>query len=267
VVWWLGVLGLGYLGLLVAVALLQDTLVFPGAGRGRGVPLPSVQGVEVTRLARPDGEQFRVALGDARGARVGIMLFFVGNGEDLRSGMFWAAELARYQVDTVVVEYPGYGDSDGAPSYDSLTDAAETAWRFAVERAGEAGLPLFVGGSSLGTFLAVHVAALGGVAKLLLLAPPTSLVEAGGRRFPFLPVAWLLRHRFDSMALADRVACPALVVQGADDTVVPVAMGRGVARALGARFLIAPGAGHDRMPLVPGGPFEAQIRAFLRSSR
>ncbi len=240
----------------------QEALVFPGAGRGRGAALPSVQGAVVEWLQRPGGERFRIARAAPKGPARGVMLYFLGNGEDLRSGIGWSAELALYDLQTIVAEYPGYGDSDGRASYDALREAAEVAHTFARARAEEQQLPLVVGGSSLGTFLAVHTAARG-ADRLVLLAPPTSVAEAGAHHFPWLPVRWLLRHPFDNLAAAAAVSCPALVLHGDADRVVPLEHGRRVAAALDAPLVVAPGAGHDALPLLPDGPCGDSVRAFL----
>ncbi len=265
--WILGLLLGGYATFVVALYVLQDRLLFPGADRGRGMPLPAVQGVSVDALQLRDGRRFRIALGEPAGGARGVLLFFIGNGEDLRSGVGWAAELCAYGVATVVVEYPGYGDSDGEPSFVAIMAAAEVAADFAAVRAAERGVPLLVGGSSLGAFPAVHVAARGRGERLLLLSPPTRVADLGSQRFPWLPVRLLLRHPFDSLAEASAVRCPALVLHGDRDSVVPLAMGQAVAQALRAELVVCAGAGHTGAPLAADGPFAARVRAFLVGER
>lgn len=260
---WIG-LPLGIYGLLcLLVFLVQDKLVFPAAGGFSGT-LQVPDTVRVRWLTRPGGERFRVA--EAGPARpVGVMVFFVGNGEDLSSGLFWAQDLSEYGLRAVVVEYPGYGESEGSPSVDSLFEAAETAADHGRRIARELSVPLMVGGSSLGTFCAVHLAARGVGERMLLKSPPTSTLAAARASFWWLPVGWLLRHRFDSLELAPKVRCPTLIVHGDRDRIVDAAMGQELGEAIAgpSRLVLVPGHGHNDPSLSPGGPVDAEVRAFL----
>ncbi|MEM7201421.1 MAG: hypothetical protein AAF628_14215 [Planctomycetota bacterium] len=262
--WLLGTVVGAYAVLAILVYLMQDRMVFSGAGRGRGQPLPAVQGVSVETLAVEDPPlRVRLAVGEPSEPPRGVLLFFVGNGEDLRSGVGWAGDLTGYGVLTMVPEYPGYGDSDGPPSHRAFMATAERAAAEAARRATALRVPLFVGGSSLGTFSAVHVASRGVAERLLLLAPPTSVAEVGAQRFPFLPVRTLVRQPFDNLEPAASVRCPSLVLHGDRDVVVPAEMGERVAAALGGEFILATGHGHTRDPLAPRGLWGARVRAFL----
>lgn len=242
---------------------LQDTMLFPAAGQRRGQQLPSLPGVQVEWLARADGTRFRVAVA-AREAPTGWLLFFCGNGEDLHSGVYWANAWREFGLSVAVVEYPGFGDSEGAPSQASLTEAATVAGQAIAARARAAGLPLAVGGASLGSHAAVHVCAQGIGARLLLLAPFTSVRAVASARYWFLPIRLLLRHPMDSEALAAKVQVPALVLHGDLDTVIPTRFGEQLARALRARFELAPGCGHNDLPVGRTGPFGALLHDFLQ---
>lgn len=261
---WVGVPLAIYAGVVLLVWAFQERLIFVGAGFGRGARVPSIPGVRIAELPGADGA-FRVAIGGPRAAPRGVLAFFVGNGEDLRSGAWHAGELAAYGLEVWVPEYPGYGDSQGSPSRDSLLAAAAVLVAHAEKRADELGVPLLAGGSSLGSFCAMHVAARAPVERLLLRAPPTTLVDAARKHYPWLPVGWFLRHRFDNLAEARSVHCPVLVIHGERDRVVPVAMGRALANALGerARFVPAPGYGHNDLPLSREGPFGTLLAEFL----
>jgi pimeloyl-ACP methyl ester carboxylesterase len=260
---WLAVLAGLYLAVVVLLTLLQDRIVFPIAGRGER-PLDPGSPVRTFTLQREGGHGFRVAE-YAPAQPAAVLLFFVGNGEDLRSGARWCEELAAYGLRVVVPEYPGYGGSEGQPSVDTFHAAAAAAADYAAAAAKAASVPLFAGGSSLGSFCACWVAARYPVQKLLLRAPPTSLAAAAGARFPWLPVRLLLRHRFDNLAETSAVHCAVLIVHGEADRVVPCAQGRALAAAFAppARLLVVPGFGHDDLPLAATGPLGAEVSAFL----
>ncbi len=252
-----------YLLLCGLVFLMQDFLTFPGAGRDTGsVEIPA--GVQVRWLERPGGERFRVAESVPAAPR-GVLVFFVGNGEALGSAVWWAEDLAQYGLHTLVVEYPGYGESEGTAGIASILEAAETAGDHGAELARELAVPLVVGGSSLGTFCAVHLAAQGRASRMLLKSPPTSLAAVARMRFPWLPVGWLLRHRFDNLGRAEQVHCPVLVVHGDRDQLVPSSMGDELTKAFAgpARFLLVSGHGHNDPSLSSSGPVALEVRTFL----
>ena len=178
--------------------------------------------------------------------------------------LFRSSQIARYGGEVVAAEHPGYGASDGPPSVGSLLAAAEAVAAVAVRMARDRGLPLVVFGSSLGTFCAVHVAASLPVDRLVLRAPPTTLAAAAQQHFRWLPVGLLLAHRFDNLTPAPRVQCPALVVHGDRDGIVPLALGQALAAALpNARCFVVAGCGHNDLSLAMEGPAANELRAFL----
>lgn len=253
---------LGYAGLCGVVAMMQDPLVFPGAGRGdRGVP-PTSPPATLGWIGPPERRTRVATIAPER--PTAVALYLGGNGEDLYAAVLSAASLAHHGWLGIAAEYPGYGGSPGRPTVAGLLATAVDAAAFARQRAAAAGLPLVVVGSSLGSFGAVHVAAAGAADRLVLRAPPTSLAAVAQRQFWWLPVGWLLRHRFDNLAAAGAVRCPVLVVHGEADTIVPAALGRELAAALpGARFVVVPGCGHNDLDLGPDGPVGAALRAFV----
>lgn len=252
-----------YAVVVLFVWLQQDRLVFAGAGRGDR-PLDAY-GVRQVQLTGPAGRSFRAAECVPKDPQA-LVLFFVGNGEDLRSAGRQAEELAAHGVAVIAPEYPGYGRSEGSPSVDALLGTAEAAADHAEARARELGVPLVVGGSSLGTFCAVHLAAAGRATRLLLRAPPTTMADAAQNRYWWLPVRLLLRHRFDNLTPAARVHCPVLVVHGDADDIVPLALGERLRAAFAgpAELLVVPGAGHNDLSLGVHGPVGERIGTFLR---
>lgn len=262
---WLGIGIALYLGVLGLFWLFQERLIFVGAGFGRGVQLNVPEGVEVVRLDHPHGGTFRVAVAAAGVPAEGVVVAFVGNGEDLRSGLGHALRFPAYGHHGIVVEYPGYGDSDGSPTRDGVLAAAEAAVGYAESRFGQ--LPRTAVGTSLGTFAAVHLAARGLVDRIVLRAPPVSIERAGRERYPWLPIGWFLRHPFDSGALAAKVQVPALILHGDRDRIVPVDHGRDLAARLAGptEFVLAEGYGHNNIPIDRSGPFGPLVARFLSS--
>lgn len=210
-----------YLFLCAALYFLQDQMMFPGRNRGSSeLQLPP--NVTIDRLHTADGIEYRIAVGTPASEPRGVLLYFLGNGEDLTSGVRWAANYAAYGLKTLVTEYPGYGASGGEPGVDSILAAAEASAKRGGEWADSIGKPLFVGGHSLGTFSATHLAAQGIGSRLVLVSPPTSTVAVGQQRFWFLPIRALVRQNFDNLSPAKKIQIPTLVIHGDADSIVPI---------------------------------------------
>ena len=139
---------------------------------------------------------------------------------------------------------------------------AECAYREACARYGAERLVIL--GVSLGTGVAVALAAQSEARALVLLAPFLSAMEIAARRFPFLPVRRLMRDPFRSDLAIPGLRMPLLVVHGEKDPVIPIDSGRRLYElATGPkRFLAVPGAGH--IVLGASGVF-AEICAWLES--
>jgi hypothetical protein len=256
------VLLLAYACFALLLYLAQDRMLFAAAGTGRGLALPSYAKVTTDWLPLEDGARVRMAVATEEGA-AGWMVFFLGNGQDLRAGVSWANAWREYGFNVVVPEYPGYGDSDGKPGAAAIERVARAATQFARARARQGSTPLVVAGASLGSYPAVHVAALGLADRLLLIAPFSSVRDVASARYWFLPVPWLLHHPFDNMAPAAKVAVPALVLHGDLDTIVPMHFGAKLSRALRAHFVVAAGCGHNDLAVDRSGPFGAELHKFL----
>ena len=253
-----------YLLLCVGLYFFQDMMLFPGAWSQGSREFVSTESIEAGHLHTADGTKYRIALGKPAQKPRGVLIFFVGNGEDLVAGVRRVEDFAGYGLQTLVTEYPGYGASEGKAGFESILAAAESSAQRGRELAESQGVPLFVGGQSLGTFPAMHVATMGFGQRLLLASPPTSVKAAGKSRYPFLPIGLLIRHPFDNLSNAEAIHIPTLIVHGSEDRTVPVEMGEQMARAIsGARLLVAEGRGHNDLFLGRTGPFAEAIEQLL----
>lgn len=126
----------------------------------------------------------------------------------------------------LMMSYRGFSGGKGSPTeVDNVADAVRALdW---LEAQGVPRREVILYGESLGSGVATQVAvARPGVRGLVLDAPYTSMVEVGQRHYPYLPVTWALRDRYETRRFIGRVTAPVLILHGARDAVVPVAMGR-----------------------------------------
>lgn len=145
-----------------------------------------------------------------------LVIYFGGNAEEVS---WMLDEIPRQDTGAawLLVDYRGYGASGGTPSEPSLEgDAA--AW---YDRFAPTNKRIVAFGRSLGSGVAVHLAAERKLDSIILITPFDSMVDVGKRHYPFLPVSWLLKHRFDSLALAPKLQTPLLCVVATHDEVIP----------------------------------------------
>lgn len=228
-----------------ATQLVQQRLLYFPDSRRTTPKEADLPGVSEREIVMSDGTVIITWWGAAQSGRP-TLLYFHGNGGSLVTR---AERIRRYMAEgfgVVMMTYRGFGGSGGAPSEKrNMSDAKEV-----YEALRAAGVPahlIIVYGESLGTGVAVEVAAEKEVAGLILDAPYTSIVDLAGLHYPYLPARWLMTDRYETLSAAPRVTAPALIVHGEDDDVIPVEMSRRVASALAGPVQVAtfPGAGHS----------------------
>jgi fermentation-respiration switch protein FrsA (DUF1100 family) len=174
-----------------------------------------------------------------------VVLYFHGNGASLRWRLERFRALTADGTGLVALSYRGYGGSSGSPSEagfiaDGLAAYAFAAARYAPQR-------IIVWGESLGSGVAVAVAAEKPVGHVVLESPFTSAVDIGAERYWFVPVRLLMKDQFRSDLRIGKVTAPVLVLHGDRDRVVPFALGERLYGMITApkRFVRFPGLGHN----------------------
>jgi pimeloyl-ACP methyl ester carboxylesterase len=116
-----------------------------------------------------------------------------------------------------------------------------------IRRKGLAPRDVVLLGRSLGSGVAVHVASQRQVRGVILVTPFDSIAGVARRHYPFLPVRLLLRHRFDSLALAPDISVPALFLVSGQDRLIPPGLSHRLAEAWGGpvRMVIVEQTGHN----------------------
>jgi uncharacterized protein len=212
----------GYAGLLALLYVAQRSLMYfpdslrtPPAAAG----LPTAE--EVT-LATADGERVIAWHLPPRGENP-VVVYFHGNGGSLRDRADRFRALTADGSGLLALSYRGYGGSSGSPSEAGLIADAEAAYAYAAARYRPAGIALY--GESLGSAVAVAIAAAHPVGRVVLESPFTSAADVGAAVYWFAPVRWLIKDGFYSDRRIRRVTVPLLVLHGERDQVVPIRFG------------------------------------------
>lgn len=221
--WILIVAAVGYAGVVGALYIDQRSLMyFPTARRTPPAEAGLPQATEVV-LETSDGEKL-VAWHVPPQPGKPIVLFFHGNGDSLAGRARRFRELTAAGVGLLALSYRGYAGSTGSPSEDGLHRDALAAYDFAVARYSPDRIVLW--GLSLGTGVAVALAAERRIAKLVLEAPYTSTAEVAASIYPFVPVGLLMKDQFHSDQRIPFVKAPILILHADHDQVIPVALGQ-----------------------------------------
>ncbi len=195
-------------------------------------------------------------------ARSATVIYFGGNAEEVTA---YAPETERHYGHRAVllVNYRGFGASGGRPGEKALVADALAIHDWAARHPRLDETRFCAHGRSLGTGVAVQLAASRALKCVVLTSPFESLVAVGRSHYPWLPVGLLLRHRFDSAALAPRLRIPALVVYGGADTIIGPKHSEGLADAWGGTVerVRLDGFGHNDIDLNPR--YAQAIAAFL----
>ncbi len=152
-----------------------------------------------------------------------VVIYFHGNGGALRYRVQRFRSLLANGIGLVAVEYRGYAGSGGSPSEQGLIADGEASYAFAAARYKPQQLVLW--GESLGTAVAVRLAAEKPVARAILEAPFTSAAAVADLRYWYLPIRLLMKDQYRSDERIGKITAPVLILHGVHDHIVPFAMG------------------------------------------
>jgi len=262
----IGIVVLGYVMISMLAYLLQSRLVH----------LPNVAGRELIGSPADVGLQFEdIHLDTSDGVRLhgwfvpaeaslGTVLFLHGNAGNISHRLDTIQLLHGLGVSTLIIDYRGYGASEGRPSEHGLYADAEAAYRHLIEERGVRPEELVVFGRSLGAAVAARTAARHSVAGLIVESGFTSVPDLGSELYPFLPVRLLARLQYDTRAHVGQVEAPTLVVHSTDDEIIPYRHGEAIYEAARnpAGMLTIRG-DHNAGFILSGAAYRTGLAGFL----
>jgi uncharacterized protein len=192
-------------------------------------------------------------------------LFFHGNAGNISHRLDKLLELRKLGAHVLLLDYRGYGKSEGKPSEKGTYLDAEAAYRYLTEERKTPAERIVFYGESLGCAVAIETARRHPAAALVLESPFTSTVEMGKLVFPWLPVRWMVRYRYDNLSKMPELRLPVLILHSPQDEVVPFQMGQTLyAAAAGPKKLVELSGGHNDGYEVTGKRYVDAIRDFLK---
>lgn len=193
---------------------------------------PGVIGLAYTTVSIPvsDGETLHgwwMSVPDAKGA----VLFFHGNAGNISHRINYLTMFKRLGYSTLLFDYRGYGQSSGTPSESGTYRDAQAAWQYLIETKGIAPERIALFGESLGGAVASWLAAREKPGLLVLASTFTSVPELAAEIYPFLPVRWISRFEYNTLASLQAVTCPVFIAHSPEDDIIPFGHGQRLYRA------------------------------------
>lgn len=242
-----------YLLVVLAMALLENWLVYPAPPLGRGDWHPTTFVFEEVRFTSADGTKLHGWFFLNSHSKRAI-LYCHGNGEDVAAVGEMAAQLSEsLRASVFVFDYRGYGKSEGRPNEAGCIADGSAAQHWLAQRMMIKPSNVILMGRSLGSAIAVALAAQNGARALVLENAFPTMPDVAALHYPWLPVRWVMDNRFDNLTRIQQYTGPLLQSHRASDELIPAELARRLfdASPTGVKqWLELPGLGHNS-PMPP----------------
>lgn len=193
-----------------------------------------------------------------------VILHFHGNAGNISHRLDLIKRLVQKEVQIFIIDYRGFGRSEGRPSERGVYLDGLAAYDYLVQREGIPAEDIVLHGHSLGAAVAVEVALKRAVKSVILESAFTS-TRGMAKTLPlFALFAPVLPAHYNNLEKLTRLSVPILIVHGDQDETVPFLMGERLFAAASEpkEFLRVPGAGHNDTYVVGGRPYLEAIKGF-----
>tara|TARA_Y100000590_G_scaffold276511_1_gene310447 strand:+ start:987 stop:1799 length:813 start_codon:yes stop_codon:yes gene_type:complete len=153
------------------------------------------------------------------------ILFFHGNAGSLKNRTYKLNHFKDLDVNFLIIAWRGFSGNKGKPNETGLYEDAKSAIKW-LNNKGIKDKDIIIYGESLGTAVAVEIAQNKNYAGIVLESPFTSMINMGKKYYPFFPVSFLLKDKFESDIKINNISIPILIIHGKVDKIVPYQMGK-----------------------------------------
>jgi uncharacterized protein len=235
----------GYVAVVCVLYVKQRELVFAATNINPPIGKLDLGNAVQVEIKTPDSEKL-VAFYQAAKPNRPVILFFHGKGGELLNVVKKLRYFSAKDFGYLAIDYRGVGGSTGVTSKDGMIIDGVAAFDWLIKN-GVPAASVVVLGESLGTGIAVNVAAQRNAAALALGAPYTSVADVAAERYWFVPVKQLLIDNIDSISAIATVTEPLLIVHGKLDKTIPYHFGQTLYEAANKpkAFLPIENAGHE----------------------
>jgi hypothetical protein len=219
-----------YVLLALMLFLFQDRMVFLSNLPGRALtatPQNAGFDYEDVTLETSDGLKLHGWYVPAAQAR-GVVLFLHGNAGNISHRLDSIAVFRELGLDTLIIDYRGYGRSEGKPSERGTYLDAEAAWHYLVDTRGVAANRIIFFGRSLGGAVVAWLATQYRPAAVIIESSFSSALDMARKLYPFMPVRLITRLEYPVSEYVSRLRCALLVIHSRDDEIIPFTMAEAI---------------------------------------
>jgi len=215
---------LGYLIITFALYFFQRKLLYyPAINNYSGEKLNV--SVEKVKIKTEDNIELLSWYHKKNSGDYKTILFLHGNAGTLENRIYKINHLRNMNVNFLIIAWRGFSGNKGKPTEKGLYEDARSALRW-LKSKGVKEESIIIYGESLGTGVATEIAQNKNFAGVILETPFTSMVSAGKSKYPFFPVSFLLKDKYESDKKIKNIKSPILIMHGEVDKLVPFWMGK-----------------------------------------
>jgi fermentation-respiration switch protein FrsA (DUF1100 family) len=197
----------------------------------------------------------------------GVLLFFHGNAGNISHRLDSLKIFHDLGLSTLIIDYRGYGRSQGTISEQGTYLDAEAAWKYLTEIRRIPALHIVVFGRSLGGAIAAYSAARQTPAALILESAFTSVPDLATKLYPVFPVRLLSKFQYNTKKSLQSVYCPVLIIHSPADDIIPFENGLQLYEsARTPKQILEIRGDHNEGFLLSGKAYTEGIREFLNVS-
>jgi fermentation-respiration switch protein FrsA (DUF1100 family) len=195
------------------------------------------------------------------------LIYLHGNGGNITDRREIAELLVGLRINVLLLDYRGYGKSEGLPSEEGLYADASAAWNYLTKARSMREDRIVIYGESLGGAVAVDLSSKVKPCGLIVQSSFTSIADMAREVMPFAP-RFIIRTKMDSLEKIARVSCPKLFVHSPADEIVPYKLGRRLFDAAPEpkSFYEIKGAPHNLAYEIGGAPYLDALKNFIDSA-
>ena len=194
----------------------------------------------------------------------GTLLFFHGNAGNISHRLDSIEIFHRLNLNVFIIDYRGYGQSEGKTTERGTYRDAEAAWNYLLTTKNIAAGQIIIFGRSLGAAIAAWLASVHQPAGLIVESGFSSVPAMGKRLYPFLPIRWLAHFNYNTQEYISKVTCPVLIAHSLDDDIIPFEEGREIFKAATEpKRLFEMRGGHNDGFIISGSAYTDELRSFI----
>jgi len=197
----------------------------------------------------------------------GTVLFFHGNAGNISHRLDSIEIFHRLELNVFIIDYRGYGQSEGKISEKGTYRDAEAAWNYLNNVQDISGKQIIIFGRSLGASIATWLASKHTPAALIIESGFTSVPSMGKRLYPFLPIRWLSHYKYNTKQYVKNITCPVMVAHSRHDEIIPYDEGREIFDAAAEpKYFLEMRGGHNDGFIVSGSAYVEKLGSFIKQN-